>query len=240
MENTKILPAGDSAVSVQFGNSIDLETFDKVRILHHQLTQSKLPGVIETLPTYRSLMVHYDPQLLSYPALVAALNTLLSTPEQAAAFAKKTITIPVCFGGQYGEDLESVAAYHNTTPEEIVRLFCASDFLIYMLGFTPGYPYIGGVPNELATPRLKTPRVRIPAGAVGIGGEQLGIYPLESPGGFQLVGRTPVRLYDPARETPVLLEAGEYIRFQSVSSAEYEEISRQVVAGTYVCQLREG
>ncbi|MGE4276092.1 MAG: 5-oxoprolinase subunit PxpB [Lawsonibacter sp.] len=240
MENTKILPAGDSAVSVQFGNSIDLETYEKVRILHHQLTRSKFPGIVETLPTYRSLMVHYDPQLLPYHTLVSKLNKLLSTPEQADAFAKKTITIPVCFGCQYGEDLESVAAYHSTTPEEIVRLFCASSFLIYMLGFTPGYPYIGGVPKELATPRLKTPRVKIPAGAVGIGGEQLGIYPLESPGGFQLVGRTPVHLYDPDRETPVLLEAGEYIRFQSVTPAEYEKIKRQVDAGTYICQIKEG
>lgn len=239
MEPVKFLPAGDSAVSVQFGNVIDPAVYQRVHALQLQLDRAKLPGIVEVLPTYRALMVHYDPGILPFAVLVKELNQLIASPFSEGKHSRKVITIPVCFGGELGEDLDFVAQYHHTTSEEIVRLFGSEDFLIYMLGFTPGYPYIGGVPDGLATPRLETPRVKIPAGSVGIGGKQLGIYPIVSPGGFQLVGRTPVRLYDPGREQPILLEAGEYIRFQAVSREEYDEILCQVEAGRYTCRIEE-
>ena len=241
MEKTRILLAGDSAVSVQFGDAIDPEIYARVRALYESLKGEKIPGVTELIPTFRSLMVQYDPRQLGYEQLKGQLEARLEKLGRAQQPPKKVITIPVCFGGSWGEDLEEVARYHDTTPERIVELFCSSEFLIYMLGFTPGYPYIGGVPRELVTPRLDSPRLKVPAGTVGIGGEQLGIYPIESPGGFRLVGNTTVRLYDPEnRQTPVMLEAGEYIRFTSIGPKEYEQIRRQVEEGSYRCQIREG
>ena len=241
MEKAKILLAGDSAVSVQFGEAIDPEIYGRVRALNEDLKREKIPGVTEAIPTFRSLMVQYDPRRLPYEQLRQQLENRLEKLGRAQQPPKKVITIPVCFGGDWGEDLEGVAQYHGTSPEEIVRLFCSAEFLIYMLGFTPGYPYIGGVPQGLVTPRLDSPRLKVPAGAVGIGSEQLGIYPIESPGGFRLVGNTPVRLYDPRNlEHPVLLEAGEYIRFVSIGPEEYQQIRRQVEEGSYHCQIQEG
>ena len=240
METTKILPAGDSAVSVQFGETIDPAIYEKVRSLDGQLRRSPVAGVVETVPTYRSLMIHYDPAILPWKQLEQTLRGLLAQSGSAEQTARKVITVPVLFGGELGMDLADVAQYHHTTPEEIVRRFCDSEFLIYMLGFTPGYPYIGGVPEGLQTPRLASPRLKTPAGSVGIGGAQLGIYPIESPGGFRIVGNTPLRLYDPDRKSgPVLLEAGESIRFAAIGPEEYEQIRRQVEEGSYVCQIRE-
>ncbi len=241
MEDLKILLSGDSAVTVQFGEAIDPVAYAKVKALNDYLKKNAIAGVVETIPTYRSLMVHYSPALLPYGKLVSIIETAVSSMGEASDGAKKVITIPTCFQGEHAPDLSYVAEYHNTTQEEIIRLFCGQDYLIYMLGFTPGYPYIGGVPDELVTPRLSSPRVKVPAGAVGIGGAQLGAYPMESPGGFQLVGNTPVALYDPDRKpNPVLLEAGAYVRFTAITLEEYDNIKAQVKAGTYICDVKEG
>lgn len=241
MDAPKILLDGDSAVTVQFGETIDPAVYARVAGLNEAL--KKLPagtGITETVPTYRSLLVHYDPRVIRFGDLKKLLLEQADASGDASGSAKKVITVPCCFGGSYGEDLPNVAKYHNTTEEEIVKLFCAQDFLIYFLGFTPGYPYIGGISEDLATPRLASPRVKIPAGAVGIGGMQLGIYPIVSPGGFQLVGQTPLKLYDPRKENPVLLEAGEYVRFRKVDEEEYKKIEEEVEAGTYVPEIKEG
>ncbi len=241
MEAFEILMSGDSAVTVQFGDAIEPTVYAKVKALNVYFQKNDIVGVVETIPTYRSLMVHYRPEVLPYGKLVSLLKEAVADMGDADDGTKKVIVIPTCFQGEHAPDLEDVAQYHNTTPDEIIRLFCSEDYLIYMLGFTPGYPYIGGVPEELVTPRLSSPRVKVPTGAVGIGGAQLGIYPLESPGGFRLVGNTPVSLYDPDRKpNPVLLEAGAYVRFVAIGLEEYEAIKQQVAAGTYVCDVREG
>lgn len=240
-ETARILAAGDRAVSVQFGDVIDPAVYARVNALNARLKQEKPAGLVETIPTFRSLMVQYDPLVLGYDRLEELLWGMIREMSEVAPPPKKVFTVPVCFGGSHGPDLADVAAYHGVEEEEIVRLFCSSEFLIYMLGFTPGYPYIGGVPAGLVTPRLDSPRVKVPTGAVGIGGEQLGIYPIESPGGFRLVGNTPVKLYDPAKtENPVLLEAGAYIRFEAIGEEEYENIRRRVEEGSYVCRIEEG
>ena len=132
-----------------------------------------------------------------------------------------------------GPDIENVASHNHKTVEEVIRIHTSEDYLIYMLGFIAGFPYLGGMSKEIATPRLKSPRVRIDGGSVGIAGEQTGIYPVDSPGGWQLIGRTPLKLYDADREKPVLLEAGQYIRFKSVTQAEYDRIEREVAEKTY-------
>lgn len=240
MKHVRILMAGDRSIIVEFGNVIDPKLYGKVAALNTYLKEHPVYGVIETIPTYRSLMITYNPLVLPYAALVDKVKEILKDLRGTAKKAKKVFTIPVCFQGDFAPDLDYVAQYHNTSTNKIIREFCAQDFLIYMIGFTPGFPYVGGVPDTLVTPRLASPRVEIPAGSVGIGGAQLGIYPIASPAGFQLVGNTPVSLYDPNREpNPVLLEAGAYIRFASIEMDEYEAIKAQTLAGTYVCAVKE-
>ena len=143
------------------------------------------------------------------------------------------IEIPVLYGGEMGPDLENVAKHNHKTPEEVIQIHTSEEYLIYMLGFIAGFPYLGGMSKEIATPRLKSPRVKIDGGAVGIAGEQTGIYPVDSPGGWQLIGRTPLKLYDADREKPILLEAGQYIKFRSVSKKEYKKIEKEVMEQTY-------
>lgn len=232
--------AGDSAVTVQFGETIDPAIYAKVKSLNEAIEGAKPKGIIETIPTFRSLMVQYDPLLLPYAELVTLLEGFMQQSGKTKAARKKVITIPVCFGGSKGPDLQDVADYHHMTTDEVVRLCCSKDVLIYMLGFTPGYPYIGGMPEELATPRLISPRLKVPAGSVGIGGEQLGVYSVESPGGFRLIGKTPLHLYDPfRRKNTVLLEAGEYIRFKAINELEYGKIAKEEQLGTYQYEIRE-
>lgn len=232
--------AGDSAVTVQFGETIDPAIYAKVKSLNEAIEGAKPKGIIETIPTFRSLMVQYDPLLLPYAELVTLLEGFVQQSGKTKAARKKVITIPVCFGGSKGPDLQDVADYHHMTTDEVVRLCCSKDVLIYMLGFTPGYPYIGGMPEELATPRLISPRLKVPAGSVGIGGEQLGVYSVESPGGFRLIGKTPLHLYDPfRRKNTVLLEAGEYIRFKAINELEYGKIAKEEQLGTYQYEIRE-
>lgn len=239
MEEPKILLAGDSAVSVQFDTRIDPAVYQKVKSLNDRIRSAGVAGIVETVPTFRSLMIHYQPGVLSYAQLRKTLSGLMDGLETGKGGRKKTLTIPVCYGGKCGEDLEQVASYHNMSCEEVLRIFNEREYLIYMLGFTPGYPYMGGLDERLFTPRLKTPRVTIPVGSVGIGGEQVGIYPVESPGGFQLIGTTPLPLYDITKARPVLLEAGEYVRFASVSEQEFSDIRRQLEQGTYQYQIVE-
>ena len=143
------------------------------------------------------------------------------------------LEIPVLYGGEMGPDLEFVAQHAGKTPEEVVGIHTSADYLIYMLGFTPGFAYLGGMSGEIAAPRLETPRVKIPAGSVGIAGSQTGVYPIDSPGGWQLIGRTPVRMYDPEREPPILPQAGQYIRFYPIDRAEFDRIS--ALGSGYAC-----
>ncbi|NLG86950.1 MAG: 5-oxoprolinase subunit PxpB, partial [Firmicutes bacterium] len=153
--------------------------------------------------------------------------------------APEITVIPVCYGGKFGPDLDYVCEHTGLSAEEVIQLHTGTDYLIYMLGFTPGFSYLGGMDERLATPRLKTPRTHIPAGSTGIAGKQTGIYPIDSPGGWQLIGRTPLKLYDPFRDPPVLLKAGNYVRFTAITEDEYEEIAAQVAAGTYKVQQEQ-
>lgn len=235
MDAVRFLLAGDSAVTVEFGNEISPAINTQVRALHIALQEYKISGVTEAVPTYRSLMVHYDPGVIRYDQLEKELRMLLGRLSGVQVPPSDVLEIPVLYGGEAGPDLEFVAEYHHKTPEEIVELHTSTDYLIYMLGFTPGFTYLGGMSEELATPRLQQPRVTIPAGSVGIAGAQTGVYPIDSPGGWQLIGKTPVRMYDPNRPQPILPKAGEYIRFYSITQKEFDAIAAQEEAGGYVC-----
>lgn len=236
MENVRILPTGDSSVSVEFGNEISEAVNRRVRAYRLALEKAGIPGITETVPTYRSLMIHYDPFVIPYGALQEKLEALLAQTDQVGIPAGLVLEIPVLYGGEAGPDLAFVAAHAGLSEEEVIRIHSSAEYLIYMLGFTPGFTYLGGMDERIAAPRLTEPRVRIPAGSVGIAGTQTGIYPVDSPGGWQLIGRTPVRMYDPARDKPILPEAGQYIRFFPVTQDEYDRILREVEAGTYTVQ----
>ena len=234
MAEVKFLLTGDTSLSVEFGNEISEEINARIRAFNIALENSKIPGIVETVPTYRSLMVHYDPGVILYAPLVQRLRGLLGWLDRIEIPPSQVLEVPVLYGGEMGPDLDFVAQHSGKTPEEVVKIHASTEYLIYMLGFTPGFTYLGGMSEEIATPRLKTPRVKIPAGSVGIAGTQTGVYPIDSPGGWQLIGRTPVKMYDPGREEPILPQAGQYIKFRAIDRAEYDQIAAQCGAGTCV------
>ena len=236
MSDVRILLSGDSAVTVEFGNEISPAVNAQIRTFSIALAERDIPGIVETVPTYCSLMVHYDPGVILYDELVKELKVLMGQLSNIQISLSDVLEIPVLYGGEAGPDLDFVAEHNHKTHEEVVKIHTSTEYLIYMLGFTPGFTYLGGMSEEIAAPRLKQPRVRIPAGSVGIAGSQTGVYPIDSPGGWQLIGKTPVRMYDPDRAEPILPKAGEYIKFYSITQAEFDAIAAQVAAGTYVCK----
>ncbi len=233
------LPVGDCALTVEFGREISEEINGKVRSLAMKLKDAAIPGVLEWIPTYRSLLICYDPSEITCRRLTALLRRLIEKPGQVVRESRRIWEIPVCYGGEFGEDIGFVSSHAGMTPEDVVRLHSGREYRIYMLGFLPGFAYLGGLDKRIHTPRLKTPRTRIPPGSVGIGGEQTGIYPIASPGGWQLIGRTPVKPYDPRRALPILFEAGDYLRFVPIDKARFMEIAAQAEDGTYKYRLAQ-
>ncbi len=219
MTDFSITIAGDSALNIEFSKAISPETSATIRLAAQTLTDDPIKGVVELVPTFCSLMVYYDPLVLSFDELVIKLQGKLRGLKTANLGIKKVTIIPVCYGGELGPDIQTVADY--------------ADILIDMLGFLPGFAYLGGLDPRLHTPRLATPRTSIPAGSVGIGGAQTGIYPLDSPGGWQIIGNTPLRPYDPDRAKPILYSAGEYLRFEPITFDEYLTIQTQIASGEY-------
>ena len=238
MADVRFLLTGDTSVSVEFGNEISQSINTRIRALGVALERSPIPGIVETVPTYRSLMIHYDPEVIPFSPLAGRLRELLDQLDRIELPPSQVLEIPVLYGGDVGPDLEFVARHSGKTPEEVVRIHSSAAYLIYMLGFTPGFTYLGGMSQEIAAPRLKNPRVKIPAGSVGIAGSQTGVYPIDSPGGWQLIGRTPVRMYDPNRARPILPQAGQYIKFYPIDRAEFDRIAALEAAEGYVCTLR--
>ena len=233
MNRIRLLLTGDTSLTVEFGNEISEEINAQIRAFNIALDQSGIKGIVETVPTYRSLMVHYDPGVIAYGPLVKKLKGLLGQLDHIQIPPSDVLEIPVLYGGEEGPDLDFVAQHNGKTPEEVVKIHTSTEYLIYMLGFPPGFTYLGGMSDEIATPRLKTPRVKIPAGSVGIAGSQTGVYPIDSPGGWQQIGRTPVRMYDSDRETPILPQAGQYIKFYAIDQAEFDRIAAEEAAGGY-------
>ena len=230
----RVVPAGDRAVSVEFGGAIDPAANDGAVALARSLGRRPINGVTETVVSYRSLLVMYEPERVSQWRLRRMLARRAGERREASAGMPNYLyEIPVRYGGEYGVDLADVAAHHHIAETDVVRLHAAPAYRVFMLGFMPGFPYLGGLEDTIATPRLDTPRAMIPAGSVGIGGSQTGVYPLDSPGGWRLIGRTPVRLFDAAREPAVLLRAGDGVRFVPVDDGEYARISEAVNAGAY-------
>lgn len=236
METCRYLFAGDSALAIEFSKEIRPDINRKICALKTRLDRAGVYGITETVPTYCSLLVHYDPTKIQFAQLERRLKDLQEDLEDISLPAARVVEIPVCYGGELGPDLVHVAQYHKMAVEEVICRHTAEDYLVYMLGFIAGFPYLGGMDEQLATPRLITPRIRIESGSVGIAGKQTGVYPVAAPGGWQLIGRTPVKLYDPTQQQITLLRAGYYVRFRSITFGEYEEIRQQVAKDCYKCK----
>ena len=237
MSEIKIYTAGDSSLLIEFEQKISPEINAQITAVVRMIKAQQIEGVTDMIPAFASLLINYDPRVISYAGLKSRLEKILKLEISGEASSARIFEIPVCYGGEYGPDLQNIADHAGLSPEEVIRIHSGED--IYMLGFLPGFSYLGGLDERIHTPRLANPRIRIPAGSVGIGGSQTGIYPLDSPGGWQLLGMTPVKTYDPDREVPILFEAGDYIRFIPVSEAEYLDIKKQVDEGTYTCTIHQ-
>lgn len=237
----RILPAGDRAFVVELGDAIDPALNARVRALARAVAIELSDRIVEVVPTYRSLLVVHDPLRADRDLLTGRVAEIAERLEHGPHVEEpgRLVHLPACYGGAYGPDLEDVARLAGLTPEEVVATHAGATYLVYMLGFTPGFPYLGGMAQRIATARLDTPRQRVEAGFIGIGGQQTGIYPVESPGGWRLVARTPVPLFDPASDSPFLLRAGDRLRFQPVPSDAYADIESHVRAGTWRTRIDE-
>ena len=233
MKKAKILTAGDSALLIEFEQKIAPEINAQITAFVHLLKEQHIEGVTDLIPAFASLLINYDPRVIGYKDLKARIEELLKIEVSEEASEARVFEIPVCYGGEYGPDIANIAENAGLSEQEVIDIHCSKDYLIYMLGFLPGFVYLGGLDERIHTPRLANPRISIPAGSVGIAASQTGIYPLNSPGGWQLLGMTPVKTYDPERETPILVEAGDYIRFVPVTEEEFLKIKKQVDEGTY-------
>jgi KipI family sensor histidine kinase inhibitor len=236
----RILTAGDGCVVIEFGDVIDMGINSRVAALGAAVRGLSIKGIRDAVPTYRSLAVYFDPELAEPDELFPKLEKMASNEGAGSTGAGRRIMMaPTLYGGEHGPDLADVAAHTRLSEEEVVRRHAANDCYCYMLGFTPGFPYLGGMDTTLETPRLKNPRELIPGGSVGIAGKQTGIYSIDSPGGWRLIGRTPMRIFDAQRDPAIFLEAGMWVRFRPIERGEYEEIAAASRAGTYRPEIIE-
>lgn len=230
----QIMMVSESCLLVKFGDTICPAINRKVRKLSDYVEKHPFPGFVETVVSYTGLAVLYDPWAVQKALGRGGGKSFQLVGDKLAEYMEKlaeepdtpgrVVEIPVCYGEAYGPDLEYVASFHGLTPDEVVDIHCGSEYLCYMIGFCPGFPYLGGMDERIATPRRETPRLAIPARSIGIAGSQTGGYPISTPGGWQLIGRSAVEMYDPTAEHPSLLQAGDIVRFRRISPEEYREI----------------
>lgn len=226
----ELVPLGDSALLIQVGEEISLETHLRVRAIAAAIEAAELDGVVEVVPAFSAVAVHYDPIRISrggadrspferLRAVVARLS--LAASPQAAPLSAPVVEVPVCYGGEFGPDLPALASRAGLSEAAFVEAHAAAEYTVFMIGFSAGFPYLGGLPEKLAAPRHATPRASVPAGSLGIAGRQSGIYPFSTPGGWQLIGRTPLQLFNPTASPPALLTAGTRVRFRAIAESAF-------------------
>ena len=222
MSAFRIVPAGDSALIVEFDERIDPEINARTIACAEAIQAARLTGVRDVVPTYRSVAVYFDPLRTGHEALTACLERAAGSAATVASAARPAVRIPVCYGGELGPDLAAVASFARLPEADVVRRHAAGAYRVFMLGFVPGFAYLGIVDERIAMPRHASPRVRVPLGSVGIAGVQTGVYSAETPGGWQLIGRTPVKPFDPSRDDPFLMQAGDTVLFYPIDRDEYD------------------
>ncbi|WP_414714934.1 5-oxoprolinase subunit PxpB [Sporomusa sp.] len=219
-----MVPFGETAIMIEFGQGIHPDLHRKVKAVSHYLDQYPFPGMVEYVAAFASVTVFYDPIRLNSETVAAHLQDIVSKLEQGEVGEPRVVEIPVCYGGEFGPDLEFVAQHNGLTIDEVIEIHTGSQYLVYMLGFAPGFPYLGGMSERIAAPRRQSPRPAIPAGTVGIAGMQTGVYPITTPGGWQLIGCTPLELFCPNDNPPTLLRSGDSIQFRPICPKEYREL----------------
>ena len=217
-----IVAAGDSAVFVEFEERIDVGVNARAIALAEAVQTAAIAGVRDVVPTFRSVTIYFDPLRANYDALIDRIERELGRPSAPSVDARPAIRIPVCYGGDLGPDLGAVAEFARLSEAEVVRIHTSATYRVFTLGFVAGFAYMGSVDPRIAMPRRATPRVRVPLGSVGIAGVQTGIYPAETPGGWQLIGRTPIKPFDPHRDEPFLMRAGDSIQFHAITREEFD------------------
>lgn len=229
----QITPLGDNALVLEVGTVIDESTHRKVQAAWRALAAAPLPAVSELVPAYTTVTVFYDPAAAVQAGASAQgiaewmgtqLRDRLKNPPKIKKPEPRVVEVPVCYGGEFGPDLARVASQAKLSPEDVIKRHTKAEYLVHLIGFAPGFPYLGGLPKELHTPRHPKPRMAVPPGSVGIGGEQTGIYPLATPGGWNLIGRTPLRVFRPEQNPPVLLVAGDRVKFRSITPEEFGKL----------------
>lgn len=228
-----ITNASDDSVLIRFDERIDPKIASKVRSAVLSVRKAALPWVTEIIPSYNELLIILDPRQIGPTEALGIITEVVKGGKDSEGLKPRLLMIPVCYGGELGPDMDNVCSFTNLTEEEVVRLHSAPEYLIYMIGFTIGFPYLGGMDPRLETPRLEKPRSMVPRGSVGIGGKQTGIYSLDTPGGWQIIGRSPVELVDIRRMPPSLLSAGDHVKFVPIDKERYEQISRAVSSGSF-------
>ena len=233
-----ISPVGDRAISIDFGQVIDPTINRHIRQTIERIKEFQLEGIIELVPTYCALLVEYDAMLYSYSEICNIIEPTLEEGMTDTTNELVTVVeVPTVYGGEFGPDLSFVASHNHLSEAEVISIHSGTDYLVYMLGFIPGFTYLGGMDLRIATPRLSSPRTLIPAGSVGIAGEQTGTYPSDSPGGWQIIGRTPVTMYDMSKAQAALLKAGDYVRYVPIDESEFHRI--KALGTDYVSVIRE-
>lgn len=229
-----IRPLGDAAIVVQLGEGISPTVHTKVKNVMQAIEENPFIGFVEALPAYNNVTIYYDPVTVffAYPEMKeqtafekasAFIHNIVEQLDDMETVASTIIDIPVVYGGEFGPDLEEVAAHTHLSEEEVIHIHSSNEYLVYMIGFAPGFPFLGGMDERIATPRKESPRLAIPAGSVGIAGKQTGVYPLVTPGGWQIIGRTPTKLFLPDRNPPSLLNSGDTIRFVPISEEQFHQ-----------------
>ena len=229
----RILPTGDRALTVELGNEIDEHINAKLMGLIRSLSDARIKGIEEFVPSFRAVLIHYNPAILSYQKITDIINRTLDSSIQESARHNRTVIVPVCYDREYCPDIEDVAKHAMISVEEVIKIHTSTPYLVYMLGFQPGFPYLGGLDERIHTPRLETPRIKLEAGSVGIGGAQTGLYPMESPGGWRIIGVTPVRCYNPEKDRPIPYSAGDHIKFESITKDEFLKLRELDLNGGY-------
>lgn len=227
----RYIPSGDSAFIIRFGTVISIEINHKIRALTILLSKDCPEGILEFIPSYTDLLVVYDPLIIHYQKVLDFLKESVSKLETIEIPEARVVEIPVCYGNEFGVDFEVVKSETMLSEEEIIKRHSSPNYLVYMLGFTPGFCYLGGMDERIATPRKEIPSQLIKAGSVGIAATQTGIYPIDSPGGWQVIGRTPFKMFDAYRKDKFLIQAGDYIKFKPISVEEYNEILNSLENG---------